>query len=229
MLASDLNNPEFAGAMNPDALLYVEFYWHEPIDKWGSEQASLKAGKNVILKLPKQPFVRIMRPGDQTTIIECAVREDHKQRWPEKWLYWQMSEGLAEGDKVPGWQLEDWPYLNDKPELLRELKFTRYQTVDQLAGASDAQVQKMGVGGMGIREQARVDLRNHVGKEFQDQLKAKEKETAELKERLAKLESVIMQQKPAVQESTTTDSAVVVTQPKKRGRPRKNPEQQVSG
>ena len=89
MLASDLNNPEFVGAVNPDSLLYVEFYWHEPIDKWSSEQATMKAGKRVVIKLPKQPFVRIMRPGDQTTIVETAVREDHKARWPEKWMYWQ--------------------------------------------------------------------------------------------------------------------------------------------
>jgi hypothetical protein len=197
MLASDLNNPEFVGATNPDALLYVEFYWHEPVDKWASEEESAKQGKRVVVRRPKQPFVRIMRPGDQTSILETAVREEHKARWPEKWLYWQMAEGMIEGEKVPGWQLDEWPYLDDKPELLRELKFVRFQTVDQLAGASDAQIQKLGIGGLGLREQARVDLRNRMGKEFQAQIAEKDKKIADMEERMAKLEAAIMNSAPA--------------------------------
>lgn len=224
MLASDLNNPDFIGAMNPDALLYVEFYWYEPIDKWKSDHESARQGKRVVIKGPKQPFVRIMKPGDQTTIIETAVREDHKARWPEKWMYWQMSEGLIDGDKVPGWQLEEWPYLQDKPQLLRELKFTRFQTVDQIAGASDAQVQKLGVGGMGLREQARVDLRQRVARDAMDEVKKKDREIAELNDRLAKLEAALMADKQPVN--------VTPPEPVKRkpGRPKKvQTEQQVSG
>jgi len=194
MLASDVNNPEFVGAHDPDAGLYVEFYWHEPVDKWASEDASAKAGKRVIIKGQKQPFVRVMRPGDQTSIIETPVREDHKQRWPQKWLYWQMQEGqVNEGENIPGWKLEEWPYLQDKPQLIRELKFARFYTVDQVAGASDAQVQRMGIGGEGIRQTARVDLRERVGKEVTDQLKAKDAELNEMKERMAKLEAIVMQ------------------------------------
>ena len=192
MLASDLNNPEFQGAVpNPDALLYVEFYWHEPVDKWASEVASQEKGKRVTVKLPRQPFVRIMRPGDQTSIIETPVREEHKMRWPDRWLYWQMAEGMIDDQKVPGFQLEDWNHLADKPELLRELKFARFQTVDQVAGASDAQVQKLGIGGPGLREQARADLRNRMGSEMREAMAAKDRELAEMKERMARLEAML--------------------------------------
>ena len=167
MMASDLNNPEFVGATNPDALLHVEIYWHEPVDKWASEQASAKAGKRVIVKGPKQEFIRIMRPGDKDNIMEVALREDHKARFPNQYLYWQIAEGLSDGGKdVPGWKLEEWPELDDKQELLRELKFNRYWTVEQLAGAQDHQVQKLGIGGLGLRETARTALRERMRKEF---------------------------------------------------------------
>ena len=193
MLASDVNNPEFVGAVNPDSQLYVEFYWHEPVNKWASEEATQKAGKRVVVKGERQPFVRIMRPGDQTTILETAVREDHKQRWPEKWLYWMMAEGLVdEGAGVPGWKIDEWPHLKDQPDLLRELKFLRFHTVDQVAGASDAQVQKLGIGGPGLREQAKVDLRERMGREVKDQMAQKDKEIADMKEQLAKLTALVM-------------------------------------
>ena len=107
MLATDVNNPAFVNPQNPDSLLFVQFYWNEPEDVHASE----KAGK--IVRGKRQPYIRIQRPGDTTSIIEVAVREDHKRRWPEKWLYWQMQEGLIEGSAdVPGWPLEKWDAIN---------------------------------------------------------------------------------------------------------------------
>jgi hypothetical protein len=193
MLASDVNNPEFVGAVtNPDALLFVEFYWHTPIDKWGSEEASAKAGRRVVVNMKKIdydehgvakktkedlkiPYVRIMKPGDQTSIVEVAVREDHKQRWPQQWLYWQMAEGLVdEGKNIPGWPIEQWPHMDTMPDELRNLKFMRFYTVEQIAGASDAQIQRIGLGGMGLREQARVDLRNKMAKDLNAGIKERD-------------------------------------------------------
>ncbi len=90
MLASDLNNPQFANPINPDEVLHVEFYWHEPI----MQRQSIEQQK--VIKGKKMPYVRIMRPGDQTSIIETAVRDDIKARFPQKWLAWQMKEGMIE-------------------------------------------------------------------------------------------------------------------------------------
>ena len=205
MLATDLNNTEFSGAIsNPDALLFVEFFMHEQVDKWGSEEASAKEGRRVTKKLPPAPFVRIMRPGDQTSIIETPVREEHKARWPEKWMYFQMSEGLVSSEMdIPGYKLEEWDYLNDKPELLRDLKYMRFQTVEHVAGASDTQVQRMGLGSPGIREQARAGLRKKLSAEMQAQIAEKDAKLAELqandianRERLEKLEAALAAQAP---------------------------------
>jgi uncharacterized coiled-coil protein SlyX len=206
MLATDVNNPAFVGATDPDAMLYVEFYYAEPLDRWSTEEASAAAGRLVKKLLPKQPYVRIMRPGDQLSIIETPVRESHKQRWPEKWLYFQMNEGLIdEGKDFPGWKIEEWPFLLDKADLTREFKHTRFHTVEQIAGASDAQVQRMGMGGPGFREQARVDLRNKYAADVKDQIAEKDKTITEMQKQM----KIMLEQVAALTEA--------VTAPKKHG------------
>lgn len=190
MLASDINNPEYVGAANPDALLHVEFYWHEPIDKWSSEVESHKQGKRVTVKGPKAIFVRIMRPGDKDHILEVPMREEHKMRWPDKWLYWQISEGMIEGDHAAiGWKIADWPEVAENVELMRELQYNRYWTVEQIAGANDAQIQKLGIGGPGLRERARVALRERTRKEFAADMADKDKLIADQGSAIAALQA----------------------------------------
>lgn len=208
MLASDLNNPEFVGAVpNPDSLLYVEFYWHTPVDKWGSEEASAKSGRKTMVNVKKGvldsagkftktdedlriPYVRIMKPGDQTSIIEVAVREDHKARWPERWMYWQQAEGLLEeGQNIPGWKIEEWPHLDGQPTLTRDLKHMRFYTVEMIAGASDAQLQKMGIGAAGLQAQARVDLRNKMAKDLSTEIAARDEQIEAQGKALAEMQA----------------------------------------
>lgn len=215
MLASDVNNPEYVGSKNPDDALFVEFYMHEPED-WNK---SMELGKKV--RGQPIPYVRIQAPGDKTTIIETPVREDHKQRWPQKWLYFQMKEGLIGGDQqLPGWSIDDWDYLD--AEQKRELKYQRYSIVEQLAGASDSQVQRLGMGGVALREAAKRALREKMGAEAREMMEQKDREIAQLRladqqkeERLKKLEEALLAKQDAPAEVQT----VVV--PKKRGRPRK--------
>lgn len=195
MLASDMNNPEFTGAKNPDDGLYKEFFWHEPVDAWASREESNKLQRRVIVKLPKQPFVRIMVPGDKTSIWEGAVTEAIKQRFPREWMAWQIQEGLIGGEAdIPGWKLSEWDELS--ADQVRELLYMRFQTVEQLAGASDKQVQGIGMGGVSLREKARVALRNRMGAETREALEAERAEKEELKARLAKLEALLLNQKP---------------------------------
>lgn len=207
LLASDVANPEFVGAIgDPDSLLFTEFYWHTPMDKWASEEASAKAGRRVIVNKKKlifhpggtvektadddkQIWIRIMRPGDQTSIIERQMMESDKQRWPQRWLYWQMAEGLIdEGKNIPGWPIEEWPHMDKMPDELRNLKFMRFYTVEQIAGASDAQIQKMGLGGPGLREVARHDLRERLAKDLNKGMEERDKVIADQAEALKKLQ-----------------------------------------
>jgi hypothetical protein len=190
MLASDLNNPEFMGAKDPDSGLYVEFFWHEAVDGWASREKSLAEQRNVVVKLPKAPFVRIMVPGDKTSEFTAAVNESHKQRFPRQWMAWQIAEGLIGGDgDIPGWKLAEWDEIS--PDMCRELLYLRFQTVEQLAGANDKQIQGVGIGGLGLREKARAALRNKMGAETREALEAERAEKEELRERLARMEEAM--------------------------------------
>jgi hypothetical protein len=217
-LASDVNNPEFQGAIpNPDSMLFKEFYWYTPIDKWASEEASAKAQRRVIVhkkKLKfspdgkveqtteddKQIWIRIMKPGDQTSIIERQMNEGDKQRFTQEWLYWQMAEGLLdEGKNIPGWRLEEWLHLDSQPDMLRDLKHMRFYTVEQIAGASDAQIQRIGIGGPGLREQARVDLRTKLARDLNAGMEERDRVIADQAKALAELQAqmkALLNQKP---------------------------------
>lgn len=125
---------------NADSKLSVEFY------------------TNVTALYNGKPFVRIMVPGDKTTIIDQPVREDHKQRFPRQWLYFQMKNS---GDSIPGTKLQAWH--DDEPETfttgqMEELQILKFQVVEQVAGASDSQLQRIGMGGVGLRERAKAYL-----------------------------------------------------------------------
>ena len=226
MLATDLNNPEFVGARNPDDGLYKEFFWHEAVDSWASREESQKQQRRVTIKLPKAIYLRLMVPGDKTTEVVQLVTEAHKQRFPREWMRFQIEEGLIGGEgEIPGWKLSEWPELNE--ETVRELLYLRFQTVEQLAGASDKQIQGIGMGGLALREKARVAIRNKMGAETVRALEEKDAEMAELKERLVKMEAMLMgTQPPAAPAETAPESENVTDLAEKRkpGRPPK-PEQ----
>lgn len=188
MLASDLNNPEFVGAQDPNKLLYVEFYMHEPEDgnkPWVN-------GKPV--RMPAIPYVKIMVPGNKNSEVDTPVRDDHKQRFPEKWMYFLQTQQNADGSQeIPGWKVDEWDQLT--ADQIRDLKYLRFYTVEQIAGASDAQVQKLGMGGLGLRERARQDVRLKLGAEESSALAAKEAELADMRARMERLEALL--NKPA--------------------------------
>ena len=187
MLASDLNNPEFTNPSNPDDVLHVDFYMYAAID------ANKSAAEGKEVRCPPVPYVRIMRPGDNTSIIETPVRDDHKARWPKRWLAFQMREGMIEGQAdIPGWKIEDWSVVN--PDQIHELKYLRFSTVEQIAGASDSQIQRLGLGGSGLREQARAALKEKSRAEFKAELEAKDAENQAIRDRLAALEKMLQEQ-----------------------------------
>lgn len=160
---------------NADNHLHVEFYTysHPAMD----------------VKKPYEgvPFIRIAVPGDKTTIIEQPVRDDHKQRFPRQWLYFQMQNNDAQ---LIGTPLQEWA-KNRPAELsemqMQELQILRFQTVEQVATASDGQLQKVGMGAAGLRERARSYLLSKNQSDSASELEETRKEMAELKEQMAAL------------------------------------------
>lgn len=154
---------------NADSQLHVEFYVHDRDPYKG------------------HPFVKIVVPGDKTNIIDQPVREHHKARFPRQWLYFQM-----QNDEVPavGTPLDAW--RSQRPEEISdmqvaELQILKFKTVEQIATASDSQLQRIGMGGVGLRERARTFLNAKNHSESASELAKTRSELAELKQQMALL------------------------------------------
>ena len=162
---------------NADNHLHVEFYVY---DKEPHKE---------------KPFVRIIVPGDKTTIIDQPVRDDHKQRFPRQWLHFQMQNNNAEVIGVPlsQWVKDDPENFNDMQ--MAELQIFKFQTVEQVATATDNQLQRVGMGAMGLREQARRYLQVKNQSSNQNEIETTKQELAELKEQMAALMSQLSEKK----------------------------------
>jgi hypothetical protein len=161
---------------NADAQLHVEFYEREDGPNKG----------NV--------YCRIQSPGDKTNVIDQPLREEHKARFSRQWLYFQMqqSEGAAAqiGTPLSQWQKECPDDVNK--DQIAELSIMKFLTVEQLALASDAQMQRVGMGGIGLREKARLYLNRKNKIESNAELEDTKRQLAELQAQMAAL----MEDKP---------------------------------
>ena len=160
---------------NADAHLHVEFYMYD--------------------KAPYKdvPFVRIMVPGDKTNIIEQPVREHHKERFIRQWLYFQSKndDGQVIGTLLGAWN-KDCPEDFSEHQMA-ELQILKFQTVEQVATATDAQLQRIGMGAAGLRERARAYLTSKNRAENNSELVKTRSELDELKAQMALL---MAQRKP---------------------------------
>ena len=160
---------------NADAHLHVEFYMYD--------------------KAPYKdvPFVRIMVPGDKTNIIEQPVREHHKERFIRQWLYFQSKndDGQVIGTLLGAWNKDCPEDFNE--HQMAELQILKFQTVEQVATATDAQLQRIGMGAAGLRERARAYLTSKNRAENNSELVKTRSELDELKSQMALL---MAQRKP---------------------------------
>lgn len=185
MLASDLNNPEFIGPRNPDEVLQVEFYDYAALDSWETNKTGIKTYKDTC------PYVRISIPGNQHSMIERPADKRDTLRFPRQWLYFQMQTGkIANAENVPGWQIDQWSEL--EAEQVRNLKHLRFYTVEQIAGANDAQIQGIGMGGQGLREKAKRALSERNGAAVNEEKKAYEEKISDLQAQMQELRDLLL-------------------------------------
>lgn len=135
MIASDLNNPDFVGATNPDRGLAVKFYPRAVQNEFESE----KQGRPIFYDVD---FVKIFVPGDDTNVVDTAVREDHKQRFPLQWAHYKNQ---REGDQLTAGRtpLTEWTRLT--LAQIEQLRGLRFYSVEDIAHASDMQLQSVGM------------------------------------------------------------------------------------
>jgi hypothetical protein len=133
-LASDLANPEFVNPMNPDDLAIVHFYNNDKVlNAYQSEIQGRPVFDTVV-------FVKIQFPGDTLAINDRPATNYDKVRWPRHWA--RFEKGMA-GGSVEGTPLENWPLL--RGNQVNELKAIGFHTVDQIGGASDQQLARIGM------------------------------------------------------------------------------------
>ena len=103
MLASDVNNPEFAGMVsNPDSALIVTFYV-KPVQ---NIFASSKAGRPIYEDVT---YLTINVPGLKDMQVDRPAYEADKRRFP---LQWQHFENRTKGDaREIGTPLSEWQQL----------------------------------------------------------------------------------------------------------------------
>lgn len=160
-----------------DARLQVRFYKRAV----KQDQESLDAGRDIYKEFD---FVHICVAGDTLTEIDTYALNNHKARFPIQWAQYQNRVG-ADDQEVVGTPVSEWPLVSkSQAEELRALKF---KTVESVAGASDAQLQRMGMAaGMSpyaFRDKAKAFLNLATNAAETDK---REAEINALKEELAK-------------------------------------------
>jgi hypothetical protein len=191
MLASDLNNRDFAGARNPDDLLNVTFYKSSEQNNYETE----KQGRPIFVE---KDMVRIQIAGRNDLTIESEVRNEHKIRFPRQWQAFLLK--YETHTQAIGTPVEEWPAITRSEA--EELKGLKFYTVEQVAAASDMQAQRMGMNAPVLIQKAKAFLEQARDTAFTQkqaaELARKDQEIAELKanqDRLAKQMEQLMKDK----------------------------------
>jgi hypothetical protein len=145
MLDTTLDANAFDNRFAGDAKLYVVFHMHAVKNGFKSEQEGRPIFEDV-------PYIRIHVPGDKTSVVEHAVTDEEKMRFPAQWEKFQKNmEQSPEGTP-----LEQWPLLT--VSQVHEFKALNVLTVEQLAGMADASAQRF-MGGNELRRKAQAFLK----------------------------------------------------------------------
>ena len=86
-------------------------------------------------------MIKIYIAGDSNNVIDTLVREDHKQRFPHQWQNYMNQHGSD--PKLTGTPLDQWPLITKAQA--EELKALKFFTVENIASASDSQLQRLGM------------------------------------------------------------------------------------
>lgn len=169
-----------------DAVLAVRFYQREV------ENEYLTTLEGRPIKQMKD-YVRIEIPGNMTSIIDTLANDDHKKRFPIQWAQYLNEKSADSSPDVQGTLLRDWSLLT--PAQASELRHFKFYTVEQVASASDQQIQALGMlvgmSPFSFRDKARAFLAaakdSGVVMAQAEELKKRDLEIAELREQMSRL------------------------------------------
>jgi hypothetical protein len=146
-----------------DSKQFCEFVSHPVID----EAASKEAGKPVYARCD---YVRIKHLGEKDEIFRPAHDGD-KRRFKRQWEAFQFDEAAT----PIGTPLS--VLFPRNPEIVKNLQLEKIETVEQLAGLTDTQIQNIGIGGRQFTDRAKAFLASSTD----ERIKALEALLAEVK------------------------------------------------
>ena len=145
-----MQSPETRGSYGGDPFngddgkQFCEFVTHPVID----EAASKEANRPVYVKVD---YVRIKHLGEKDEIFRPAHDGD-KRRFKRQWEAYECGE-----DATPvGTPLS--VLFPRNPEIVKNLQFDKIETIEQLAGLTDTQIQNIGIGGRQFTDKAKAFL-----------------------------------------------------------------------
>ena len=96
-------------------------------------------------------YVRIRVPGDRNNVVDRKAHAADRERWAGQWAAF-----LARRTPRAGTPVEQWPYLS--VARVAELRAVGLFTVEQIAGATDALLERIGPDGRALSKRAREHL-----------------------------------------------------------------------
>jgi len=166
-------------------------------------------------------FVEIMVPGDKTNILEHAVTDDDRQRFPR--AYARHKAGL--GDVLEGTMLTAWPLITRA--RAEELAYFKVRTVEQLAELSDGNSMNMGPGINELRKAAKDFVAQAKGDapllKMRAELEKRDGEIAALQQALKEQGAMLAK----LGAPGAAEAMAIERTPKRRGRPPKAPPAEV--
>ena len=162
-----------------DENLYVEFYSRAVKQEFASQEA----GRPIFADVT---YVKIFTPSDQLTQIDTIARDDHKARFPRQWAHFMNR--MNGQEQVVGTPVSAWTLLT--PANSEELRALKFYTVELIANANDAQLQKLGMvagmSGHSLRDKAKAFL--NIATDSAEEAK-REAELAALREENARIKA----------------------------------------
>lgn len=139
MLASDVNNPQFVCANDPDSVMVVRFYKRAVKNNFKTRTEGRPVFEDKI-------YCEYYPAGSLLLKMDVPAQEAHKMRFAKQWAYYELTQG---GDsREVGTPLSQWALLS--PADVENLRGLKFNTVENIAGASDQTLQTLGMGAAGL-------------------------------------------------------------------------------
>lgn len=154
---------------------------------WLNKVKSREAGRSVYDQVD---WVTIQHPGDNLNKIERPATDQDRQEFSRQYAAFKAGrEDIPEGTLLP-------VLFPVNPEIVDNLRALKIHTVEQLAELSDTQLQSVGMGGMKMRNAAKMFLDNaEKGKDFhalREQIERLTSDREADKQRIAALEAALV-------------------------------------